>query len=674
MASRLALFVAAAGLTGCLAPKHSIEALEAKKALAVDAGPDVAAPWGDIAADSTGGADSEVNSVADPDSANEDAAIDEVAEPADGTDGEPDDGTGDDVVDAGSDVPSGDDVSTDLSEMKPDLADSAPDSNSDVLDASSQDAAPDVDASAKPDVPDVKSCPATCNDDNVCTSDACIDGSCKHFPVEDGLGCGNNAKCQAGVCQLQKCQAGTKQCMPEGVGTCQADGTWQIADCDDNDPCTADGCANGACTSKPTSGLACDDKNPCTLGDMCGGGKCAGQPKVCADSGCLPTACDATSGECKPSCGSGPACGGGQVCLQGGCAPLGLPNVKVVAGQNEGYKDGPALSASFNNPQGVEVLSDGSILVGDVVNFRIRKVSADGVVSTLAGTSVQGYKDGPAAQAQFYLIRGIKTAADGTIYIAETALNPLAGRVRRLSTTGDVTTFAGGASAGSADGPGSKATFHALVHMAWDLQGNLLVADEAGHSIRKITPDGVVSTVLGGNGAGGKDGPVNVAQLNGPTGVAVDPAGAIYVSEGGSHRVRRIGPDGIVSTVLGNGTEGASEGKGTQGQLSGPVGIAWHPAGFLVVTEAGLSSAVRSVWPDGTNKVLVAAGLSHPKGIAVGPSGVIVVADTSHSLIKSIAVTTGVCDDGDPCTADACDLKAGCKNTKLSDPSCASGP
>jgi sugar lactone lactonase YvrE len=166
---------------------------------------------------------------------------------------------------------------------------------------------------------------------------------------------------------------------------------------------------------------------------------------------------------------------------------------------------------------------------------RVRKITKDGLVSTLAGGAAQGTSDGVGAAAKFTVPQGAAVASDGTLYVADLGNH----RIRRISRDGVVTTFAG-SSAGYADGVGTAAKFNQPHGLALGPDGTIYVADKNNHRIRAITPDGVVKTLAGSGSPGGNDGTGASAGFNFPNGLALGPDGTLYVADNGNHRVRMI--------------------------------------------------------------------------------------------------------------------------------------
>jgi sugar lactone lactonase YvrE len=251
--------------------------------------------------------------------------------------------------------------------------------------------------------------------------------------------------------------------------------------------------------------------------------------------------------------------------------------VTVLAGSNPGYADGKGSAAKFDGPSCVAVDAAGNIYVGENQGHRIRKVSPDGVVTTLAGKNV-GYADGKGAEAKFIYPNGVAVDGAGNVYVADFG-NHL---IRKVSPGGEVTTLAG-STQGYAEGKGTAAKFNSPNGVAVDGAGNVYVADLANNRIRKVSPDGEVTTLAGSTG-GLADGKGAAAKFNGPAGVAVDGAGNVYVGEFVGHRVRKVSPDGEVTTLAGV-RKGNGDGTGATAQLNGPVGVAVDAAGNVYVAD-----------------------------------------------------------------------------------------
>jgi serine/threonine protein kinase, bacterial len=212
-----------------------------------------------------------------------------------------------------------------------------------------------------------------------------------------------------------------------------------------------------------------------------------------------------------------------------------------IAGAADG-KD----TATFNSPLGVAVDISGNVYVADYENDLIRKITPGGLVSTLAGkTGVTGLVDGADTAARFNLPQGLAVDASGNIYVVDNGNNA----IRKITPDGVVSTLAGSGATGSANGTGKSASFNSPFGIAIDAAGNVYVADSGNNLIRKITPDGVVSTFAGSGVKGAGNGTGAAASFNTPAGLAVDAAGNIYVSDENNNLIRKISTAGAVTTI-----------------------------------------------------------------------------------------------------------------------------
>ena len=215
--------------------------------------------------------------------------------------------------------------------------------------------------------------------------------------------------------------------------------------------------------------------------------------------------------------------------------------------------DGPGTAATFSYPQGIALDRSGNLYVADTYNNAIRKVTSAGVVTTFAGKTssypTSGYADGTGSDARFNGIYGLAVDTSGNVYAADCYNNT----IRKTTPAGVVSTLAGSgiAAAGSADGTGTAATFN-CPNIAVDTSGNVYAADYYNFTIRKVTPEGVVTTLAGSAGVtGSTDGAASNARFNYPWGIAVDTSGNVYVADDGNHTIRKITAAGVVSTLAG---------------------------------------------------------------------------------------------------------------------------
>ena len=207
------------------------------------------------------------------------------------------------------------------------------------------------------------------------------------------------------------------------------------------------------------------------------------------------------------------------------------------------------------------------VYVADTENHTIRKIDQSGVVSTLAGNGERGFADG--TKAKFADPFGI-VAYGTSVYITDAGNN----RIRKIDSSGIVSTVAGSGVAGFADGPGLLAKFSSLSGITVDSQQNLYVTDK--HRIRKITPSGIVSTIAGGSQPGYRNGVGTAAKFNMPKGIDIDPEGNLYVADTNNHRIRKIDPSGNVTKVAGNGEIGNLDGNSNSSQFNFPGGITFY--------------------------------------------------------------------------------------------------
>ena len=318
--------------------------------------------------------------------------------------------------------------------------------------------------------------------------------------------------------------------------------------------------------------------------------------------------------------------------------------------------DAAATLAKLNNPSGIAIDSSGNIYISDRTNHRVRKVTVDGIISTVAGTGSGSFSGdgGQATQATLRFPRGIAVDASDNLYIADRGNH----RIRKVTVAGIISTVAG-TGLGSFSGDGGEATQATLNNpygIAVDASGNLYVADQSNHRIRKVTVAGIISTVAGTGSASfsGDGGNATQAALNNPYGITVDAAGNLYIVDQSNHRIRKVTAEGIISTVAGTGSASFSGdgGNATQAALDNPSGIAVDAAGNLYIADSS-NHRIRKIAIDGVITTVAGTGvasfsgddgdaklarLNFPKWIAVDSNGNLYIADQSNHRIRKISL------------------------------------
>lgn len=306
---------------------------------------------------------------------------------------------------------------------------------------------------------------------------------------------------------------------------------------------------------------------------------------------------------------------------------------------SSGSMDGLGDRSRFNFPEGIAVDSADNVYVADTGNHTVRKIAPGGMVTTLAGQAgAYGSSGGLGSSARFNQPARLAVDASGNVYVADRQ-NFM---IRKITSGGLVSTLAGrgGLMGGSKDGTGAAAEFRLPNDVALDAGGNVYVADTANHLIRRISPAARVTTLAGnasimdqyGIPVGGySDGSGKEARFHWPNGVATDSAGNVYVADSRNYTIRRITPDGIVSTVAGQaGVTGGTDGVGNQARFFFPRGVATDAFGNVFVADEG--TGIRKISADGRVSTLNGAG--SPYGVAVDASGSLYVADRSNHTIK----------------------------------------
>ena len=317
---------------------------------------------------------------------------------------------------------------------------------------------------------------------------------------------------------------------------------------------------------------------------------------------------------------------------------------------------GAATAATLFHPAAVAVDAQGILFIADSYAHVVRRVDANGIITTVAGSGVQGYTGdgGTATAATLNGPVGVAVGPQGRLFIAE----PYNYAVRQVITSsGTITTFAGNGSASGAGDGGSAilATLSGAGGVALDLSGNLLIADTYNHSIRRVSTSGTISTLVGTGMAdySGDGGLGTAATLNTPNGLAVDSAGNIFIADTLNHAIRKLDTSGIISTVAGTGVQGygGNTGPAINGTLNSPNGVTVDSAGNLFIADT-LNNVIRKVDTSGNITTFVGNGVqgfggdggpgfsasfNHPAGVAKDSSGNLFIADALNNVIRKVS-------------------------------------
>lgn len=319
--------------------------------------------------------------------------------------------------------------------------------------------------------------------------------------------------------------------------------------------------------------------------------------------------------------------------------------VTTFAGTGQpGSTDGTGTNASFNYPVGTAIDVIGNLYVVDRDNIKIRKITPGGIVSTFAGSGQAGAIDGSGTTASFNAPYGVATDNKGNVYVADSGNN----KIRKITPEGIVLTFAGNGQPGSTDGAGINASFNAPQGIATDALGNIYVADTENHKIRKITPEGIVTTITGTGNIGAVDGIVSIASFNGPQGITIDSKNNLYISDTENHKIRKITPLGIVSTFAGTGQPGSTDGAGINASFYSPRGITIDALQNIyiadrnnlkvrkITAEGIVTTFAGSGQPGSTDGSASTATFIYPSGVAVDATGQLYISDLGSNKIRKV--------------------------------------
>jgi sugar lactone lactonase YvrE len=320
--------------------------------------------------------------------------------------------------------------------------------------------------------------------------------------------------------------------------------------------------------------------------------------------------------------------------------------VSTFAGSgSNGFLNGNGIAAAFNFPTDVEIDEFGNVFVTDPANNVIRKISVTGDVTTFAGSGSTGNQNGQGVNASFNGPQGLTIDGDGNLIIADTGNN----LIRKISPSGQVTTIAGSGIFGDANGVGLLAEFSWPIDVVVDKNGNIYVGEgylEDYNRIRKITPSGITTTFAGfgnGNGIG------NNTNSSGIFLLTIDKSENIYAADAGNNLIYKITPAGFVSTFAGSGNSGLVNGIGSNTSFNIPNGIGIDNNGNILVGDTG-NNVIRKITPNGVVTTFAGSGMKgsdngtmlkstfyYPAGIAVNANGDVFVADYGNSLIRKIS-------------------------------------
>jgi trimeric autotransporter adhesin len=342
-------------------------------------------------------------------------------------------------------------------------------------------------------------------------------------------------------------------------------------------------------------------------------------------------------------------------------APSGL--ITTLAGDGTaGYAGdgGPVNLSRVSSVNYVIVDPIGNIYFDDAFNVRIRKISTSGIITTVAGNGTTGSSGdgGQATAAQLNDPSGIALDASGNLYIAENG----GCRIRKVNTAGVISTYAGTGSA-SSSGDGGLATAAAINRphgVVMDASGNMYISEQYAHKVRKINTSGIISTIagLGTIGYTGDGGAATAAKLSYPNCIHVDPAGNVYVTDNGNHCLRMINTSGVISTIAGNGTPGFSGdgGQATAAKLRFPAGVKTDASGNVIIVDHA-NHRVRKIDPSGIITTIAGTGIGGYNGDCIDPvtaklnlphdicfdnSGDLLVVDLAGERIRKITNTVSV--------------------------------
>lgn len=328
---------------------------------------------------------------------------------------------------------------------------------------------------------------------------------------------------------------------------------------------------------------------------------------------------------------------------------------------------GQATTAELNGPFNLCVDNSGNLLIPDRNNERVRMVNASGIISTIAGNGVLGYSGdgGPATAAELYWPEDVATDVSGNLYITDHKNSV----IRKVNTSGIITTIAGKGGVHGYSGDGGQATAAELytpIALTVDASGNIYITDAANYVIRRINMSGYISTVAGnyalGSGYSGDGGQATAAQINWCAGIAVDSSGNLFIADWGNDCIREVNLSGIISTIAGNYSYGAGYsgdgGPATAAEMNLPNGLAFSGRNLLIAENnnnclrtINLTTGIISTYAgntfagfSGDGGPATAAELNSANGVTVNSTGTVFITDGNNSRIREVipANTVGI--------------------------------
>jgi sugar lactone lactonase YvrE len=307
-----------------------------------------------------------------------------------------------------------------------------------------------------------------------------------------------------------------------------------------------------------------------------------------------------------------------------------------------------AVSARMDLPRSAVAGPDGSVYVADYRFHRIRRITPDGQIDTIAGDGTAGFSgdNGSAKSARLAFPYALAMDPAGNLFVSDYSNF----RIRKITPDGRISTYAGNGRAAFADGPALSASFNGVQGMAFDGQGNLFLADTFNHRIRVVKTDGTVATVVGNGRAtfAGDGGAATDASLFNPAAVAVTPAGEIIIADESNHRIRRVAADGTISTIAGNGLSSGDSYLAANAGLGFILGVAVTSAGDILISDFS-SNRIQKVGADGSFSTVAGGSaigfggdggaawnglLNSPYGVSLDANGNLIVADTFNNRIR----------------------------------------